>query len=267
MSDVYDVFGDPEIFPRVGEKYQVEIPPLTSKSDHSWFQRKIPKKEGTTGSLNKYLVGLPIPIIWIKDEVESNKPDLLKNECKFIGVANKIESSGGECIKETQIVKKLNPNLEAIDSTLVNGVHLGGLENSSAQQETKIGMHDKLRGGGDCLVPGSASDAWNEIEEASFTLGLYIFGKNLDQVKRFIGNKKMGDVLLFYYGKFYKSEKYQRWSRCRKMRSRKCIFGQKIFTGPRQQELLSRLLPNVSEECRSRLLEVRTYIVPNFMPF
>ncbi|KAJ1395200.1 SANT domain [Sesbania bispinosa] len=260
FSDVYDVFGDPDIFPRVGEQYQVEIPSLISVSDYNSFQKNTHEAEGTASALHKFQVGLPIPIIWIKDEVENNKHDPLKKECKSIGVTNKIESSKLECIEETQNggldCEKWNPKLEAIDSTLVNGMKSEELENSNAQQETKIGMHEKHRDKGHRLVPGSASDTWNEIEEASFILGLYIFGKNLVQVKRFIGNKKMGDILSFYYGKFYKSDKYQRWSGCRKMRSRKCIFGQKIFTGPRQQELLSRLLPNVSEECQNKLIEV-----------
>ncbi|KAJ1395369.1 hypothetical protein SESBI_33522 [Sesbania bispinosa] len=217
FSDVYDVFGDPDIFPRVGEQYQVEIPSLISESDYNSFQRNTHEAEGTSSALHKFQVGLPIPIIWIQDEVENNKHDPLKKECKSIGVINKIESSKLECIEETQNggldCEKLNPKLEAIDSTLFNGMKSEELENSNAQQETKIGMHEKHRDKGHRLVPGSASDTWNEIEEASFILGL-------------------------------------------KMRSRKCIFGQKIFTGPRQQELLSRLLPNVPEECQNKLIEV-----------
>ncbi len=47
----------------------------------------------------------------------------------------------------------------------------------------------------------------------------YIFGKNLVQVKRFIRNKKMEDILSFYYGKFTKSGKYQRWTGFRKMKA------------------------------------------------
>ncbi|XP_061360993.1 uncharacterized protein LOC133304922 [Gastrolobium bilobum] len=191
--DVYDDFGDPNIFPKVGEQYQAEIPPLMSESDCSWFQKK--------------------------------------------------------------------PQPEDIDITLVNGTKLGASGNSSVQQETKIGVHEN-KCKGHCLVPGSSTDTWNEIEEASFTLGLYIFGKNLVKVKRFIGNKTMGDIMAFYYGKFYKSERYQRWSELRKMKSRKCIHGQKIFTGPRQQELLSRLLPNVPEECHSKFLEASVGLNP-----
>ncbi|RDX97653.1 hypothetical protein CR513_19554, partial [Mucuna pruriens] len=256
-SGVYDVFGDPDIFPRVGEQYQVEVPPLISKSDYYWFLRNSHEAESTASTLHKFRVGLPIPIIWIKE-----------NACKSNGVTNKIESSKLECIKETLNgldYDKLKPNLEAVDTTLVNGMKLGESGNSNMQQETKIEMHEKHRNKGHCLVPGSASDTWNEIEEASFILGLYIFGKNLVQVKRFLGNKKMGDILSFYYGNFYKSDKYQRWSGCRKIRSRKCIYGQKIFTGPRQQELLSRLLPTVSEECYNKLLEVSKAFVEGKM--
>lgn len=88
------------------------------------------------------------------------------------------------------------------------------------------------------------------------SLGLYIFGKNLVAVKKFVNSKEMGDILAFYYGKFYRSDGYRRWSECRKLRSRRSIHGQKIFTGWRQQELLSRLLSHVSQECQSVLLEV-----------
>ncbi|MCH86260.1 hypothetical protein A2U01_0007114, partial [Trifolium medium] len=71
----------------------------------------------------------------------------------------------------------------------------------------------------------------------------------------------MEDILSFYYGKFYKSDKYLRWAGCRKMKSRKCIFGQRIFTGPRQHELLSRLQMNVSVECENKLREVsKTFV-------
>ncbi|KAL5065422.1 hypothetical protein RYX36_027159 [Vicia faba] len=220
----YDVFGDPDpdLSPRVGEEYQVEIPALISKFEYCLIRRNADEAES---SIHNFQVGLPIPIIWIKDEAEKS------NECK------------------------VNPKLEAIGSTLFNR------KNSDMQQEIKIGMQEEDRHKGQILVPGSRSDHWTEVEEASFVLGLYIFGKNLVQVKRFIGNKKMEDILSFYYGKFYKSDKYQRWDGCRKMKSRRRVFGQRIFTRQRQQELLSRLQPNVSQECQKKLLEAsKTFV-------
>ncbi|KAK9084183.1 hypothetical protein Scep_030654 [Stephania cephalantha] len=120
---------------------------------------------------------------------------------------------------------------------------------------------DRKHGGEDYYaVPGCLGSPWSDIERQGFLLGLYIFGKNLVQVKKFVDSKEMGDILLFYYGKFYRSDEHRRWLDCRKTRSRKCIHGQKIFTGWRQQELVSRLLPHVSKECQDVLLEVsRTF--------
>ncbi|ONK78656.1 uncharacterized protein A4U43_C02F21080 [Asparagus officinalis] len=66
----------------------------------------------------------------------------------------------------------------------------------------------------------------------------------------------MGDVLSFYYGKFYRSDAQRRWVECRKTKSRKCILGHRIFTGWRQQELLSRLLSSRSKEVQETLIEV-----------
>lgn len=107
-----------------------------------------------------------------------------------------------------------------------------------------------------CPLPGSSDESWSNIEQQSFILGLYIFGKNLILLKRFIECKEMGDILSYYYGKFYRSDGHRRWSDCRKMRSRKCILGQRIFTGWRQQELLSRLFAHISDECQKVLIEV-----------
>ncbi|CAL0330661.1 unnamed protein product [Lupinus luteus] len=235
ISDDYDVFGEPEIFPRVGEEYQVEIPLLISDSGYSQFQNNSHQAESRARTLHEFRVGLPIPIIWIEDEVENNELDPLKNACQSTRVTNEIESPTLECIKETNV-----------------------------NREPKIGCHGK-RQKGHFLVPGFASDNWNEIEEASFILGLYIFGKNLVQVRRFVGNKKMRDILSFYYGKFYKSDGYKRWSGCRKVKNRKSIQGQKIFTGPRQQEFLSRLRPNISDECHDKLREVSKTFVEGVM--
>ncbi|KAI4317608.1 hypothetical protein L6164_025466 [Bauhinia variegata] len=236
-SSSYNVFGEPQILPRVGDEFQVEASPLISKSEYCWFQKNLSDKECTGGTPHDFGVGLPIPLNWIKDELKNNNNAPQGVACKSVGVANKNKSSKQECVKETHNIK------------------LEESEESTAQQEIRTKVHEKHKGKGYSLVPGSSSDTWNEIEEASLILGLYIFGKDLVQLKRFIGNKKMGDILSFYYGKFYRSDRYRRWSECKKMKSRKCIYGQKIFTGARQHELLSRLQPILSEECRSTLLE------------
>ncbi|XP_017416247.1 uncharacterized protein LOC108327064 isoform X1 [Vigna angularis] len=106
------------------------------------------------------------------------------------------------------------------------------------------------------LAPGTLSNSWSEADTRSFLLGLFIFGKNFIKIKRLLENKAIGEMLSFYYGKFYKSDEYRRWSDCRKTKGRKCIMGQKLFSGQRQQELLSRLIPHVSKESQDSLLQV-----------
>lgn len=120
--------------------------------------------------------------------------------------------------------------------------------------ELKTELHQPS---GKYLLPGLLDDqSWTDIEYNSFVLGLYVFGKNLNLLKKFIGTKSMGDILSFYYGKFYKSKGYSRWSECRKLKTRRCIFGQKIFTGWRQQELMSRLFSHVPTDRQTTLIEV-----------
>ncbi|XP_065630902.1 uncharacterized protein LOC112015887 isoform X1 [Quercus suber] len=252
-SVAYDVFGEPQEFPRMGDEYQVEIPLLISGSEYLWLTKNPAERP------HDFLVGLAVPMMWISDEFE-----YIKNESKeaFGGsteVFNKDESRGTECLRETHIfweADKLEPKAEPTNSTLDNGINLIESTNVAKQHEMKIEFHDMGRGKDYRPVPGSLGDLWSDTEEASFILGLYIFGKNLALVKRFIGTKKMGDILSFYYGKFYRSDRYHRWAECRKLRSRRCICGQRIFTGLRQQEFLSRLLSRVSEECQNTLMEV-----------
>ncbi|KAH7573595.1 hypothetical protein JRO89_XS03G0178000 [Xanthoceras sorbifolium] len=248
--DACDEFRDPELLPRVGDQYQAEIPPLMAEYDCLWHSNSPTGAKFSCDIPNEVLVGLPISIMWIKEEVEDNK--LEPHE----GLVDSTDAS--KCITETMLFSEghdLKPEVEPLDITLDRGINLGESSNLCMQQEMMVEIHQKHRGKGCRLVPGSAGDTWSDIDEASFLLGLYIFGKNLIQVKKFVESKRMGDVLSFYYGKFYRSDKYRRWSECQKMRSRKCIYGQRIFTGLRQQELLSRLLLHVSEECKKSLLE------------
>nr|XP_017225373.1 PREDICTED: uncharacterized protein LOC108201595 [Daucus carota subsp. sativus] len=103
------------------------------------------------------------------------------------------------------------------------------------------------------LVPGVCRDLWNDTEEASFLLGLYLFKKKFVELKEFVGSKKMGELLFFYYTAFYKSSGFNTWSTCGEGRKGKRAYGTWLFKGFRHQELLSRLSPKVSEE-RQKLL-------------
>ncbi|KAA8527467.1 hypothetical protein F0562_034818 [Nyssa sinensis] len=263
--DAYDVFGEPRVLPRVGDQYQVDIPPLIMESDYLLYMKNPFDAESMAGVPHELLMGLPIPVMWISKEVDNMKHDGVEFLGNSNGESYKNEPLESETVKEALVnlnEENLKLKVEPLDTALDcgMGVGLGESPNIDLEQEMKIGMHQKYRSPGNCLVPGSFGDSWSGIEEERFLLGLYIFEKNLVLVKKFIESKKMRDLLSFYYGKFYRSAGYQRWSDCRKMRSKRCVYGPKIFTGLRQQEFLSRLLPRVSEECQITLLEVsKTY--------
>jgi hypothetical protein len=119
-------------------------------------------------------------------------------------------------------------------------------------------VHDKSRS---LEIGLPISVTWSDADTKSFLLGLFIFGKNFVQIKRILDNKGMGEILSFYYGKFYKSDGYRRWSECRKIKGRNCIIGQRLFTGLRQRKLLSRLIPHVSKESQDNLLQVFKFAI------
>ncbi|XP_057476860.1 uncharacterized protein LOC130764573 [Actinidia eriantha] len=248
-SSDYNVFGDPELLPRVGDQYQVEIPALMTESERLLYKKSPFEVDFAPSVPSDFLMGLSIPIMWIKGTESFDDSN---------GKSNKNRVLKSETNKETQMYsrdKDSKVKFEPVDVACGNGIGSGESKNLALEREMDRKMH-KYPGEEYYLVPGSYGSLWSDIEEASFLLGLYIFGKNLVQVKKFIESKTMRDVQSFYYGKFYRSDKYRRWSDCRKMRSRRCVYGQRIFTGWRQQELSSRLFSRVSEECQNTLLEV-----------
>ena len=168
------------------------------------------------------------------------------------------EDGGGSCVDGTvntiELVKETNFKKNSISESeeelklIVFRFVMTGGKNSGQLGKSKNYV----------LVPGTLSNSWSEADAKSFLLGLFIFGKNFIKIKKFLENKGMGEILSFYYGKFFKSEEYHRWSDCRKIKGRKCIIGQKLLNGQRQHELLSRLIPHVSEESKDTLLQVST---------
>ncbi|KAK6233177.1 hypothetical protein SCA6_003250 [Theobroma cacao] len=256
--DVSDIFGDPQISPRVGDKYQVEIPPMITGSEHLRLLMDPVDSEGSPYLAHSFLLGLPVPLMWtyeqdIDFEVEGQggliKPD----------DGTKVDESvkSKKCRKAQSSKRKKNSELSAeqSDARLVYEKE-SNAENLECGMACKTNLFRPCEGKSSHLIPGSSCDSWSNTEVDGFLLGLYVFGKDFRQIKRFIGNKEMGDILSFYYGAFYRSDRYRRWSDGQKRRSRKNIYGRKIFTGWRQQELLSRLLTCVPDESKNNLLEV-----------
>ncbi|KAM0948552.1 putative transcription factor MYB/SANT family [Dioscorea sansibarensis] len=213
LPGVDDLHEDESVAPRIGDMYQVEIQPLSTESER-------------------------LQLIHTPTEMD-----------KFLGVNFSIVPGSSTPIMLSKSVDNhLEHEHERIRGTDSCGMPLS-VTNADYKQSLTASDNDKGMG----ILPGTQATPWTAAESQSFLLGLYIFGKNLVVIRRFVGTKDMGDVLCFYYGKFYRSDAHRRWSECRKMRSRRCIHGSRIFTGWRQQELLSRLLPGISRNLQDTL--------------
>ncbi|CAN4106217.1 unnamed protein product [Withania somnifera] len=251
-SDMCGVIGEPEIPPRIGEQYQVEVRPL--QGDCTSYAKTQANLETRVDVSWDFIVGLPIPLVWVNQKVGSMKTENLEDIVDSINAANGSVPSEPESTRLTSMQSEtdyITVKKEPLDTSLHNKVTLGESANLSSEKELQ-----EIRGLQYCLVPGIDLGHWTATEKASLVLGLYIFEKNFVHVKRFVETKGTGDILSFYYGEFYGSAEYRRWSECRKVRSRRSVCGQKMFTGSRQQELISRLLPRISEENQKALAEV-----------
>ena len=249
--DANNVFGEPLLNPQVGDKYQVDIPSLITESRRNELLAN-PFNSQTAEASHAFLVGLPISITWVRDgeySADNGGSGLHKKSNDTADTNRSLEARNGKK-GQTWPRKK---------SSELNVDEHGGMsrsENSEPVLAVEMNLKRSYRNKSYYAVPGISTDPWTDAEVDSFLLGLYIFGKNFLQIKRFMGNKGLGVVISFYYGKFYRSEAYRRWSGSRKVRRKKCVTGRKIFSGWRQQELLSRLSMHVPEEPQKSLLEV-----------
>lgn len=206
LSDDDNASEEQEVAPRIGDRYQAELPPLNGEPNHTSYSEDVVP----------YMIGLPIPLTWIKCGKHEGPQTISDSEHQHSNSVNEMGTNGnGDDIEERQ----------------------------------------KCCLDGYVLVPGLPSVSWSDAEKASFLLALYIFGKNFVEVSRFVETKDMGAILAFYHGDFYGSDEYKKWREGRKS-SKKSVHGEKIFSGVRQQVLVSRLIHRVPEEFKSAVQEV-----------
>ncbi|KAJ9180242.1 hypothetical protein P3X46_008512 [Hevea brasiliensis] len=256
--EISGISGDPQVNPRVGDEYQAEIPPMISEYEHFQLLLDPFDSEVTIDDSHSFLIGLPILVTWVHNTINNIEDE----GCRMSSPDDSVLatwSNKSRTNRKNNILKKKgsNQNAEPLDLGFVDGKEpkpaiLGPQEAGEANlsQLHKSKRYDP--------VPVVLNHPWSDADVDSFILGLYIFGKNFVQIERFLENKKIGEILSFYYGEFYRSDGYNRWSDCQKTKRKKCIYGQKIFTGWRQQELLSRLHPHVPVHSQNNFLEVST---------
>jgi len=251
--EISGVCGHPIENPRVGDEYQADIPSMISQSKHLQLLTIPSGSDGIFEASHSFLIGLPVPVMWVDNNKVNNGEDGGCGSLSHPGDAVLTdESSKSRKSKKHCTMKKEGSelNAELLDD---------GKEMKPATFQLNVSGEDNLdqpcKRESYIPLPGLLHNPWKDADVDGFILGLYIFGKNLVQIKRFI-DKEMGEILSFYYGKFYKSEAYRRWSDTRKTKRKKCVCGHRIFTGWRQQELFSRLDPHVPVHFRNTFQEV-----------
>ncbi|URE42037.1 hypothetical protein MUK42_15791 [Musa troglodytarum] len=280
------IYDEPQLCPRIGDGYQVEILALATESQCLSVKACVTSTSNVLAVEHHVGVGLPISIMWVQRAGDDTKvaqkefsgTNIEKIRADDVKVdqscSNKGESVDYRNTEKSQadavhrILSKLpgkssNNNCVNLCSLTCEDDCIGtqkcckefGESINKRRMDSGVPLQQFSEANDYSALPGSPSSSWSEDETQSFLLGLYIFGKNLGQVKRFIECKKMGDILSHYYGNFYKSDAYCRWSECRKIRSRRCILGHRIFTGWRQQEFLSRVLPRIPKDVQHTLME------------
>ncbi|KAK7277941.1 hypothetical protein RJT34_22961 [Clitoria ternatea] len=236
--DIGNIVGEPQSDPRIGHEYQVEVPSMIKESERLQLLMNPADSELVNDNSHRFALGLPIPLIWVPNDVVP------------VGV-NRHEGWGYLGDNDG----KVNVSVPAAAvNAKKNGISDDGKEVTTSQSVTTEGQLSRSKNY--LMAPGTLTNSWSDADVKGFLLGLFIFGKNFVQLKRFLENKGMGEILSFYYGKFYKSDEYRRWSDCRKIKGRKCTRGHKIFPGRKQQEVMSRLISHVSEEFQDTLLQV-----------
>jgi hypothetical protein len=246
------IYDNTPICPRIGSEYQAEIPKLPTEDEPC----RLMTNSHESMELDDYhdTTGPAIPIMWAPSEVH-NEDEL---QSQHSSETEARASSRGEDSKVTSVCPIRN-NTSNHDSTYQHrhsAVPVDQMESGSNQAHDENLDFCSTQGLKFTPLPSLSSSIWSGIEAECFLLGLYIFGKNLSLLSRFVGDKTVGNVLSYYYGKFFRSDAYKRWSDCRKARTRRCILGEHIFTGWRHQEIVSRLKSTILKEAHDSLLEV-----------
>ncbi|KAF0887844.1 hypothetical protein E2562_004055 [Oryza meyeriana var. granulata] len=263
QSDAIDDDSPPRIC--IGKAYQAEIPNLLATEDERrQYMSNTPDSCMTLG------YDCPIPVMWVSPSKFNKKEEEIQMQ---LSSETKATASSRDGDSQMTLICPISnntsehcsmyqdPHQDLPVDQIVSDSHQAHDDKLAPCSTQGLNFTDKaMKDQGEIEqfipVPNSSNSFWSDQEAELFLLGLYIFGKNLHQLSRFVGSKTVGDVLSYYYGKFYKREAYKRWSDCRKARIRRCILGERIFIGWRRQELISRLKSKILQEAHDLLDEM-----------
>ncbi|THU63339.1 hypothetical protein C4D60_Mb01t14730 [Musa balbisiana] len=206
----YGIYDEPLILPRIGYEYQVEIPELaTTESQCILVESRLTSTSCMLSVGNHVGVGLDIPVTWVHHVGNATKDQQKEISCSNIssigggsveytntekGHADAIYSKMTEFQEESSLYQTKLLNLackdECTDLATCRNKPDGSTSKKSIILESKMDSGVPLlllsKAKGYRALPGTPSSSWSHNETQCFLLGLYIFGKNLVQVEKFI---------------------------------------------------------------------------------
>ncbi|KAK8712525.1 hypothetical protein V6N13_147764 [Hibiscus sabdariffa] len=182
--DITDIFGDPLLSPRVGDEYQVEIPPMITGSEHLRLLMDPLDLEGIPYIAHSFLLGLPVPVTWTHEQ-DTNFEDEGKGGPSKLNDGIKLDKSvKSRKNRKGQISKrKKNSELSAeqSDARLVDDKE-SNAENLECGMGSKMSLFRPCEDKRSHLIPGSSGltdTADGQMAKRNELGKMYMDGKSL----------------------------------------------------------------------------------------
>ncbi|KAG8063379.1 hypothetical protein GUJ93_ZPchr0003g18027 [Zizania palustris] len=209
-SDV--IHDDPPVGPFIGSEHQAEIPNLATEDERCQLRESSLYSYELHGFDFPDVIGLSIPVKWeSQPPSEANKEDEKLQTCHF----SESESRNRTRDKESQlasICSNCNDTSECYPSNQDRHVVLpvGQIEpegnqvydekldpcfNQECLNLTGRPMVQQRETEQFAPLPGSSTSLWTALEEECFLLGLYIFGKNLNVLSKFVESRRQQELI------------------------------------------------------------------------
>ncbi|KAE8675396.1 C2H2 and C2HC zinc fingers superfamily protein, putative isoform 1 [Hibiscus syriacus] len=167
---ITDIFGNLQLSPRVGDEYQVEIPPMITGSEHLRLLMDPLDSEGIPYLAHSFLLGLPVPVMWTHEQDTDFEDDgkggpSKLNDGSKVDKPVKSRKSRGQISKRK---KNLEPSAEQSDVRLIEETE-SNAENFECEMSSKTSLFRPCEGKKSHLIPGSSGYSWSDAEVDGLT--------------------------------------------------------------------------------------------------
>ncbi|KAE8684105.1 hypothetical protein F3Y22_tig00111151pilonHSYRG00050 [Hibiscus syriacus] len=179
--DMTDAFGDPLLSPRVGDEYQVEIPPMITGSEHLWLLMDPLDSEDITYLAHSFLLGLPVPVTWTRGQDTDFEDEEKGGLSKLNDGSNLDKSVKSRKNRKGQISKRKKnseQSAELSDAMMVDEKE-SNAENLECGMASKTSLFRPCEGKRSHLIPGLTDTADGQTARRNELEKMYMVEKSL----------------------------------------------------------------------------------------